>query len=281
MRAPPAIGREEIEAALDFDAAADALEAALRAGLDPEAEPPRLALPLGSGELLVMPASAGAHATVKLVTVGGEPRIQGLAVVFDDATMAPAALLDGVALTALRTPSVSLLAARHLVRGPVGHLVVFGRGPQGRAHAAALGAGLAVGRVTTLDSGADPDEVAAAVRDADLICCATDARSPLFDGALVADTATVIAIGSHEPDARELDAALVRRAAVAVESRRSALAEAGDLVMAGVGGEEMTTLAELVGGASPPGAGPRLFKSTGMSWEDAVLADAVLASRAG
>lgn len=279
MKPPPLIGREEIEAALDFEAAADALEAALRDGLDPEAEPPRTALPAGPGELLVMPAVAGSHATVKLVTVGGSPRIQGVAVVFDSASLAPVALLDAVALTALRTASVSLLAARYLARRPLGRLVVFGRGPQGLAHAAALGAGLAAAEVVTLGSEATADAVAAAVRGADLVVCATTARQPLFDGGLLGEGATAIAIGSHEPDARELDAGLVRRAAVVVESRRTALAEAGDLTMAGLGGEAMTTLAELVGGAELPAAGPRLFKSTGMSWEDAVLADAVLARR--
>lgn len=280
MRAPPLIGREEIESALGYGAAADALGAALRAGLDPEAEPPRTALPAGPGELLVMPAVAGGHATVKLVTIGGEPRVQGLAVVFDAATLAPVALLDGVALTELRTAAVSLLAARLLARGEVRRLVVFGRGPQGRAHIAALAEGLGSGQVSSFDSGARPGEVAEAVAAADLICCATTAREPLFDGALVADSATVLAVGSHEPDARELDGELVRRAAVLVESRRSALAEAGDLVMAGVGGEAMATLAELVAGAALPADRPRVFKSTGMSWEDAVVADAVLAARA-
>ncbi len=276
MRAPRPIGRAEIEAALDFGAAADALEAALRAGLDPEADPPRTELPVGDGSLLVMPAVAGGHATVKLVSVGGDPRIQGLAVAFDAAALAPVALLDGVALTALRTPAVSLLAARLMARAPVRSLVVLGRGHQGRAHAAALGSGLGAERVIALDSGSAPEAVAAAVSEADLICCATTARTPLFDGSLVSDDATVIAIGSHEPDARELDAALVRRAAIVVESRRSALEEAGDLVMAGIRGEAMTNLAELVRGKALPGDRPRLFKSTGMSWEDAVLADAVL-----
>ena len=39
-----------------------------------------------------------------------------------------------------------------------------------------------------------------------------------------------VAIGSHEPDVREVDDALVRRATVVVESRDSALREAGERV---------------------------------------------------
>jgi hypothetical protein len=53
--------------------AVDALERALRDGLDVDADPPRGSVPVGTGELLVMPSSQGA---VKLVTVGGDPRIR-------------------------------------------------------------------------------------------------------------------------------------------------------------------------------------------------------------
>jgi ornithine cyclodeaminase len=115
------------------------------------------------------------------------------------------------------------------------------------------------------------------------VCCCTTAREPLFDGSLVADHAAVVAIGSHEPQARETDDALARRATVVVESRASALREAGDVIAAIASGAlaagDLVTLADLVTGRSEPDAGrPRLFKSTGMSWEDAVVAGAVLAA---
>jgi ornithine cyclodeaminase len=264
-------------AALDVREAIAALEAALRDGLDPEADPPRSAIPVGDGELLVMPSAYGDAAAVKLVTVGGDPRIQGVCVVFDPDTLAPVAILDGIALTNLRTAAVSALAVQHLAAPDARRALVFGRGPQGRAHAAALRAVLpsleqveVVGR-----QGHD-------VGGADVICCCTTAREPLFDGARVAEHATVVAIGSHEPGAREVDGALVRRATVVVESRASALREAGDVVLAIAEGalrsEELVTLADLVRGEASPPAGPRLFKSTGMAWEDAVVAAAVVRS---
>jgi ornithine cyclodeaminase len=276
MNRPPFIDGPRVHDAVSISAAADAIEAALRAGLDPEAELHRTVMPVGQGQLLTMPASVGPHATVKVVTVGGRPRIQGITVVFDAITLAPVAAIDGVALTKLRTPAVSLVAARRMLRGPARHLVVFGRGPQGVAHAAALQAEFEIDVVTVLNSASEPAAVEAAVRSADLICCATNAREPLFDGDLVSDSAVVLAVGSHEPMARELDAALVERAAIVVESRRSALSEAGDLLMAGVDGDAMTTLAELVGGDTLPEDRPRLFKSTGMSWEDTVIASSVM-----
>ena len=123
---------------------------------------------------------------------------------------------------------------------------------------------------------ARPDEVDARSPRPDLICCATTAREPLFDGAHVKAGALVIAVGSHEPDAREVDDQLVNRAAVVVESRASAMREAGDVIAAGLPAERLVTLAELVAGAEIPADRPRLFKSTGMSWEDAVVAGALV-----
>ena len=117
-----------------------------------------------------------------------------------------------------------------------------------------------------------------------MVCCCTSATTPLFDGDLVRDDAVVVAIGSHHPSAREIDDALVRRSAVVVESRRSALAEAGDVVVplsAGVIDEsDLVTLRDVVTGAValPPGR-PRLFKGTGMSWQDLVVAAAELHAR--
>jgi ornithine cyclodeaminase/alanine dehydrogenase-like protein (mu-crystallin family) len=263
--------------ALTVGEAADALEAALAGGLDPDAGPPRAAMPVGEGELLVMPAAAGGYAAVKLVTVGPrEPRIQGVCVLFDAGTLAPIALLDGIALTNLRTPAVSALAVRRLAAADASRLVVFGRGPQARAHADAVAAVRPIRHVELL--GRDAADRDALVAAADVICCCTTAREPLFDGDLVADHACVVAIGSHEPAARETDDTLAARAAVVVESRTSALREAGDVIGAIEAGAleagELVTLRELVAGAELP-PGPRLFKSTGMAWEDAVVAAAV------
>ena len=275
----PFIDAAEVERRLSVPQAADALEAALLAGLDPEADPPRETVELDPGQLLVMPSASAEHPVVKLVTVGGEPRIQGVCVVFDGITLAPLAVVDGVAVTNVRTAAVSALAVRHLAVPDARRLVVFGRGPQAHAHARALRSIRPIDEVAML--GRDHGEVEELVAAADVICCCTTAREPLFDGALVADHAAVVAIGSHEPDARETDDALATRATVVVESRPSALREAGDVILAIASGatapDRLVTLAELVRGETKPAAGrPRLFKSTGMSWEDAVVVDALL-----
>jgi ornithine cyclodeaminase/alanine dehydrogenase-like protein (mu-crystallin family) len=276
---PLYLSAAEIERRLDVAAATDALEAALGAGFDPETDPPRGVVEVGNGELLVMPSAVGAHAAVKLVSVGGEPRIQGLCVLFDGETLAPVALLDGIALTNLRTPAVSALAVRRLAAPGARRLLVFGRGPQAHAHAAAMRAVRPIEQVDLVGREHDGD-VDALVAAAHIICCCTTAREPLFDGELVAEDTTVVAIGSHERDAREVDETLVRRASVVVESRASALREAGDVIQAVESGaleeDQLLTLAELVRDRSVVQAGrPRLFKSTGMAWEDVVVAAAV------
>jgi ornithine cyclodeaminase/alanine dehydrogenase-like protein (mu-crystallin family) len=267
-----------VERRCSVTAAADVLEQALRAGLDPEADSPRDAVALAGGELLVMPSAANGHPAVKIVTVGGEPRIQGVCIVFDGATLAPAALIDGIGLTNLRTAAVSALAVRRLAVPDARRLLVLGRGPQAHAHVAAMRAIRPIERVDMV--GREGGELHDLVATADIICCCTTAREPLFDGGLVADHATVVAIGSHEPEARETDDALAGRASVIVESRASALREAGDVIGALAAGalreEALITLADLVRGEATPAPGrPRLFKSTGMAWEDAVLAAAL------
>ena len=90
----------------------------------PDADPPRTSVAAAAGELLLMPSAAGGGLGVKLVTIGGErPRIKGVFVLFDGETLAPAALLDGIGLTDVRTTAVSALAVRHLAaRTPRGWL---------------------------------------------------------------------------------------------------------------------------------------------------------------
>jgi ornithine cyclodeaminase/alanine dehydrogenase-like protein (mu-crystallin family) len=273
----PFLDAEEVRRRLGVSEAADALEAALLGGVDPEADPPRGAVELDRGQLLVMPSAAAGHPVVKLVTIGGEPRIQGVCVVFDGETLAPLALVDGIALTELRTAAVSALAVRHLATEDARRLLVFGRGPQAHAHEEAMRAVRPIELVDMVGRDQARGGVDELVAAADIICCCTTAREPLFEGSLAADHAVVVAIGSHEPTLRETDEALAARATIVVESRASALREAGDVILAIEAGatsrDELVTLADLIrGDAEPDPAQPRLFKSTGMSWEDAVIA---------
>ncbi|WP_027347182.1 ornithine cyclodeaminase family protein [Hamadaea tsunoensis] len=256
-----------------------ALRAALAGGLDPEAGPARSAAPAPGGELLLMPAAHGAYAGVKVVSVApgnatlGLPRIQGVYLLFDGATLTPLALVDGAALTSVRTPAVSMLAVAALTPHRPLRTVVFGRGPQARAHIEALHH-IRPGSTAALVSSADPRPD---LSDADLVICATTAGRPVFDGSAPPDGCCVVAVGSHEPGVREVDEVFVRRATVYAEAR-SVAATCGELRDLPPG--EIVALAGLPGLAGGTAAEadlgrPRLFKSVGMAWEDLVVAAAL------
>ncbi|SEN89594.1 MULTISPECIES: hypothetical protein [Cryobacterium] len=110
--------------------------------------------------------------------------------------------------------------------------------------------------------------------------CATTARTPLFDGTLVPADCCVVTVGSHEADARELDSALPARSQLVVEDAATARREAGDVILALAEGAiepgNLVPLRDLARGTvAAETARPRVFKSTGMSWEDLVIATTV------
>lgn len=298
----PWIDAQRIARLLPVADAVAVIEGALIAGLDPRTDPPRAAVATTSGHLLLMPAEAASRVGVKVTSVApGNPfrglaRIQAVYVLMDAETLTPLALLDGTALTSLRTPAVSAVAVRHLADADASRLVVFGSGPQAWGHVEALRAVRPLADVVVVGrhrgrAHAFAERVrgsglhaslgeADAVSDADLVVCATTAGAPLFDGGLPPDRACVVAVGSHEPHLRELDADLLRRATVVVEDRGAALREAGDIVIAvGDGALEpgdLIGLADVVTGRTPVHPGrPRVFKSVGMAWQDLVVATEV------
>jgi ornithine cyclodeaminase/alanine dehydrogenase-like protein (mu-crystallin family) len=288
-----------IHAACPPEAAVEAVAAALRGGLDPAAEPPRSVVPVARGQFLLMASEAGETSVgVKVVTVApgnptrGLPRVQAAYLHFDRETLALTAVLDGTALTALRTPAVSVAAVRqHLPDRPL-RLVVIGAGPQATGHVATLAAVRSLASVIHLVR--DPrrvpldapllslgsTEAGAALGAADVVVCATSARTPLFDSTLLRPDVIVIAVGSHEPDARELDSALLTRSSVVVEDTSTALREAGDVILAIADGAlaaaDLIPMRDLLTRTAALPPRPLVIKTVGMSWEDVVVAEAVV-----
>jgi ornithine cyclodeaminase/alanine dehydrogenase-like protein (mu-crystallin family) len=293
--------------------AVDALLSALRDGLDPAGSTPRTFVSLTHGDYILMPAEHLDDTGVKIVTVAprnrerGLPRIQGVYVLFDAGTLAPRAVLDGIELTALRTPAVSLTGVRqHLLAdaAPL-HVVAFGAGIQAIRHVtttADVVEGVreiasvtfvvrdpATTSVPTRLAGTSCEvvvvggpEAERAVSRAGIVLCATSAREPVFDSRLLRDDAIVVAVGSHDPDAREVDEHLLGRARVVVEDRETALREAGDVVMAIAAGtfdaDDLVGLAEVAAEDVHVAGRPVFFKSVGMAWQDLVVASAVVAA---
>lgn len=303
------VAADTVAKTLTPGAAVRAIEDALRGGLDPATDFDRQIVDTEHGQVLLMPSQSRSSVGVKLATVTpanpsrGLPRIQAIYVVFDATTLSPRMLIDGAALTTLRTPAVSIAAIKPALlakRTPL-HLTVFGAGPQGIGHVATIREVVDghrpvatvtfvvrdVGSATTdLPDGAivvaaNSPEADEAVQQADVIVCATTSAEPVFDSAATKHDVIVVAVGSHEPDRREIDAPLVARAQVIVEDGDTALRECGDIVMA-VAESELTAddlipIRDVVTGVATIDADRAVvFKSAGMSWEDIVIADAVV-----
>jgi ornithine cyclodeaminase len=302
MTTPPYIDAAMLASLVPMTSAIDAIEQALLDGW-PGRDPLRTPVPVSSGELLLMPSEAPEYVGIKITTVAPGnpgrrlPRIQATYVLHDAGSLTPLALLDGTALTALRTPALSAVATRHLAAKDAAELVVVGTGPQAFGHVHAMQAVRDIRRVGVVGHTEQATNgLVARLRDmgiaaypagrpdvsgADIICLCTTARSPVFPDAWFGDRPHVNAVGSHEPTARELEAATIARGQVVVESRDAALKEAGDLLMAfadGVPPEVICAdLVELVHGAPVDRQQMTIFKSVGLAWQD--LAVAALAYR--
>ena len=298
------IGAEELRDRLPMVEAMDALEEAFRSQ-DPGVGPHRTHVETPAGSLLMMPAFAENGVGVKLVTLTpgnvrrNLPFIYALYALFDASTQAPEALLDGSALTALRTAAVSGLATRFLARPDAARLVIFGAGVQARSHLEAMCSVRAITDLVVVSRTPEPAEGLAAegrrlglravvgrpeaVAEADLVCTCTTSSEPLFDGGILRPGTHVNAVGSYHPRTRELDTETIRRARVVVETREVAFEEAGDILIPiheGVIGEDhvIADLADIVRGAEvwPWRETVTVFKSVGMAFEDLVVARAIV-----
>jgi alanine dehydrogenase len=305
------LGPSEVIAALDFEGTIEALRQMFRGGCEvPVRHHHTVPVPGGrDATLLLMPAwQLGRHIGVKLVTVfpdNGEkalPSVMGAYLLLDAKTGQPLALMDAPALTARRTAAASALAAKYLARPdaerllmvgtgalaphlieahvsvrPIKHVLVWGRSlekAQKLAHRLSR-------RHLSLSA---TDDLANAVRGADIVCCATLARDPLLRGHWLKLGTHVDLVGGFTPEMREADDEVVKRARVFVDTREGALKEAGDVVQpirSGVLREDDVAgdLFDLTRGSR---AGRRyydqitLFKSVGTALEDLAAAQLAL-----
>jgi ornithine cyclodeaminase len=119
--------------------------------------------------------------------------------------------------------------APHLVRAhaavrPIKRVTLWNRT---RGRAVSLAFGLAVGGIEVEVA----DDLATAVRDADIVSCATLATAPLIRGAWLKPGTHVDLVGGFTPKMREADNDAVKRARIYVDTRAGALKEAGDMVI--------------------------------------------------
>jgi ornithine cyclodeaminase/alanine dehydrogenase-like protein (mu-crystallin family) len=285
---------DELLRLLPVAAAVDALEAAF-AGPLAEA-PERHVHGADGGELLLMPAWGSDGVGTKLVCITpdnaqrGLPLIHGVYVLFAPATHEPLAILDGAALTALRTSAVSALATKHLARADAESLLIVGAGAQAHAHLDAMLAvrpirrvavrGRDEGRAAVLEERARAAGLEIGGGDPDIVCTCTTSATPVLDA--LPDGVHVNATGAYRPDLRELSTAAITSASVFVETRAAALAEAGDLMQpieegAWSADRIAGDLADVVAGRAGRTSEVErtVFKSVGVALEDLAVAAAI------
>ena len=264
--------------------------------------PVRLSVPLKDGVALTMPAAlAGAPSySVKVVAVApgnatlGRPTVTATVLLGDAVTGELLAIIDGTALTALRTGAAGGLAARELSRADATRAAVFGAGAQARAQLLGLRSVRDIQEVCVVTR--DPAHTAAlrewatrepalagvtirpssardAVASADVVVTATTSRAPVFEGRWLREGVHVTAVGSFTPEMRELDDQTLHGARIVVDQRAAALAEAGEL--RGLSDRDVVELGEVVAGrvAGRSSMTERtVFKTVGNAIQDLVVA---------
>lgn len=269
-------------------------EALIALGQGRAEAPTRIAVRVPEGGLLAaMPGFDGVVLGAKLVTVfpanpgRGLPGHQALIALFDAATGAPLAVLDGTAITAARTGAVSALATRALARPEARVLAILGTGVQARSHweAVRLVRDFAEVRI----AGRTPDQVErlatewgavpyasfeAAARGAEVICCCTHAEQPILRREWLAPGAHVTSVGIG---GCELDPAVIAAADVLAVEAPVAFAPfpGGAYELQGVDPGRGVALGHLLDGSARGRENPTqltVFKSVGHAVEDVAVA---------
>jgi ornithine cyclodeaminase len=255
-----------------------------------------------SGHMFLMPASALQPPVYGAKVIGhhlgnpakGLPSVQGYVALFDHQTGAPVAIVEGSAITALRTAAASALATRELARPDARSHGVMGTGVQAVAHIGAIACVRAISEVVVWGRDAQKarafaEEQArhtelsviattdpARVARCDVVTTATGSSEPVLLGEWLRPGTHVNLVGAHTPETREADTEVMTRAKIYVDLLQSAMAEAGDILIP-IAEQAMTAdavvgeLGHLLSGDIPgrtANADITLYKSLGIAAQD-------------
>lgn len=194
------------------------------------------------------------RASIKFLTqresgfIPGIPTIQGIVIVIDSVTGEILSVMDGEYITALRTGAASGLATRCFARNDAQILALFGCGTQGRTQLEAVVCERDIKRILVFDTNIQlarqfvgeiekklQIEIVVStdtgdLKEADIICTATNATAPLFKRDEVKQGVHINAIGSFQPHMQELDPFLIRDARLFLDYAEPCLKESGDLI---------------------------------------------------
>jgi len=245
------LSEHEVVAHLPMRECIEAMAAVLASRARGEAQMPLRTVIRGDGAagmLGLMPAYRGgdhpAYSLKAVCVFPQNPRLgldahQGIVTLFDGATGRPTAVLNGSAVTSIRTAAVTALATRLLARETTPTLAMIGAGVQAEAHIRAL---LLVREFETVrifartaehaqalaeraaaEQGPDgprfeaAGSARAALDGADVVVLATNSATPVIERAWLAPGSHVSAVGASLPSARELDLETVADAELFVD----------------------------------------------------------------
>ena len=293
----------DVEALLTMEDALEAVEGSFRRQAEGVVENrPRYRLRLEGGLLAVMAASDLGLGVAGVKTyAAGRGCASFVFSLFDASSQELLAVIEADRLGRLRTGAASGVAAKHLAREGARTLGVIGCGWQAEAQIAAVRSALpSIERVVvycrTLERreefaravGAEPAEGYREAGEQDVVVTITTSRDPVLRGEWLRAGAFVAAAGANQPSRRELDNAVLERAAfVCCDSKEDAMIESGDLIEPVAQGVldwlEVHELAEVVTGQVPGRQSDDdvvVFKSNGIAaWDVAIAAAAVVKAR--
>ncbi|WDF74419.1 ornithine cyclodeaminase family protein [Novosphingobium sp. KACC 22771] len=293
----------DVRAAFDWAAASKALEQAYALPANDALYPPR-AMARGDGVWLrTLTGVSGDGAVMGAKMIAASPRAGAasyLIPLFDQASTALIALLDGNSVTGFRTAATTALAADRLARPGAIHLAVIGSGFEAKNHVRAMAAlrpiaGLRVfspnpdSRARFIAELADlglpmagAQSAQEAVEGSDVVLCAARSRdeTPTLQGAWLRPGMTVLSIGSTLPEQIEVDAQTIARADLIVADMVDEVAhDTGDMIAATRTGEDfaprLVALDAVIGGRHPGRSGSDqviLYKSVGAALQDLTVA---------
>jgi ornithine cyclodeaminase/alanine dehydrogenase-like protein (mu-crystallin family) len=285
------LSEERIRELLRWEELIAAMESALAEfSLGRVLQPVRQMLEIEEGKryLGVMPAAAADAMGAKLVSFypgnagSGVPTHLAMIVLLRSDTGEPLAVMDGRLITEMRTAAVSAAVTKYLASPESRVLAVLGSGVQAHAHLEALSrvrdfAEIRVWSRTAANAERFAERhhvramgLEAAVRGADVVVTATNAVTPILEGAWLKPGAHVNAVGSPRPNWRELDDTAMANTLV-VDSREAVLKESGDVIRSGA--PIYAEAGEIFAGVKEaPATATTVFKSVGLAVEDIAAA---------
>lgn len=290
----------------DWKAAFDALRTAYSIPIAPAMVPPR-SMARGDGmwlRSLTAVSPSGGHMGCKLIAAGMKAkRASYLISLFDQKTMALAALIDGNRITGIRTAATAAVAVDAAAPQRPLKVGVIGSGFEARGLLAALVAVRTIASARVFSpTPASREKFAASFRDehglavetagspqeaiagADVVLCAARSRdeSPVIRGNWLEPGMTVVSIGSTLPEQREVDEQVIARAALVVADMPEEVShDSGDMIAATRAGVDfaakLVPLSDLVAGKTI--RRPEdivVYKSVGSGLQDIITAEMLL-----